>query len=59
MTETRTGGRAAAEQREQERMLQTRTPRHSDNSSEDRSKKVPADRDEWRGSGVCGNCHTD
>jgi hypothetical protein len=59
MTENRTSGRAAAEQREQESMLQARTPRRSESTQEESRKKAPADRDEWRGSGVCGNCHTD
>ncbi len=59
MSEDRTGGRQAPEQREQDRMLHARTPRRSEAERASGRKPTPAERGEWRGSGVCGDSHTD
>lgn len=59
MSDDRTGIRRPSEQQAQERMLQARTMRRSDTERDNRRQPEPAGRDEWRGSGVCGDCHTD
>jgi hypothetical protein len=56
MNEIRTGKPQAPEQREDERKLDAaREPRRDERER----KPSPIERREWRGSGVCGDRHTD
>ena len=56
MNDERTGKQKPREQREQERQLQAVRGQRRD---EEQRKPDPSERGEWRGSGVCGDRHTD
>lgn len=61
MSEDGTGKERPMEERERERALKARAERRDDGVHEDRHKRKasPIERREWRGSGVCGDRHTD
>lgn len=59
MTDDRTGKRPPPEQREQERAVQARGQHRDEPDPERKRKASPIERREWRGSGVCGDRHTD
>jgi hypothetical protein len=61
MSDHGTGKERLMEERERERALKARaqTEPRDDSVREDRRKPSPIERREWRGSGVCGDRHTD
>ncbi|HZB92032.1 MAG TPA: hypothetical protein VE397_11355 [Stellaceae bacterium] len=60
MNDDRTGKRRPAEQREPNSTIEARdTGRDDQEVLERRPKASPIERREWRGSGVCGDRHTD
>jgi hypothetical protein len=59
MSEHAKGKERPAEERDRERALKARTEQQEQPTSEDRRKPSPVERREWRGSGVCGDRHTD
>ncbi|HWI27684.1 MAG TPA: hypothetical protein VN668_11995 [Stellaceae bacterium] len=58
MSDDRTGKRRPLEQHEQEGAVQARAQREEREPKRDH-KASPVERREWRGSGVCGDRHTD
>lgn len=59
MNDDRTGKRRPAEQREPDRSIEARDGGRADEAGERKPKSSPIERREWRGSGVCGDRHTD
>lgn len=59
MNDHRTVKRRPQEQRGQERKLQAERGQRRDEHERERKEPSPIERREWRGSGVCGDRHTD
>ncbi len=57
MSDDRTARRRPSEQRAQE--LEARAEQHDERDRDRERKPSPIERQEWRGSGVCGDRHTD
>jgi hypothetical protein len=59
MNDDRTGKRRPTEQREHGRALQAQEERRAEGAPQQKKKPSPIEEREWRGSGVCGDRHTD
>lgn len=59
MSEHAKGKERAAQERDRERALKARSAEPEHAAREERRKPSPVERREWRGSGVCGDRHTD
>lgn len=58
MSDDRTGKRRPLERHEQEGAVEARA-RREEREPNNNDKASPVERREWRGSGVCGDRHTD
>lgn len=59
MSDYTKGKERPGEERDRDRALKARAAQHGEATREDRRKPSPIEPREWRGSGVCGDRHTD